>query len=264
MNVKHVFSGVAGGTNTSKTVEAASGSDKTLAMAAVASITVNQDEDDDRHRQHRRHDGVRQHLRRRQSHRQAQGLLPVGRSLAPPEADYDASKGADYLAGWSIELSPLGADVGWGDVEWKDNPFEDLECGASDPIMVADHVDVCEMFDAEVSLATGKGWKPEVVFDANSRVVMWRAGATAGTGTSMFKTVWFDDNLNGAILKDTKAAAQADRAMALGGTDASTSGLHDLYNQNGSDEQHRQDLGAPHRFATWRPDRRATSARSTC
>ena len=41
MNVKHVFSGVANGTNTSRTVKAASGTNKTLAMAAVASITVN-------------------------------------------------------------------------------------------------------------------------------------------------------------------------------------------------------------------------------
>ena len=235
MNVKHVFSGVAGGTNTSKTVEAASGSDKTLAMAAVASITVDQDADDD--------DTVNIDDMMVCDNTYDDGNLtdrPKGcfRLVGPgaTRPDYDASKGADYLSGWSIELSPLGADVAWGDVDWEENPFEDLECGASDPIMVADHVDICEMFDAEVSLATGKGWKPEVVFDENSRVVMWRAGATAGTGTSMFKTVWFDDNLNGAILKDTKAAAQADRAMALGGTDAAASGLHDLYNQNVADD----------------------------
>ena len=231
MNVKHVFSGVAGGSNTSKTVEAASGSDKTLAMAAVASITVDQDENDG--------DTANIDDTMVCDNTYDMGNLtdrPDGCfRLAGPGAgrsDNDASKGADYLSGWSIELSPLGADVAWGDVDWEDNPFEDLECGASDPIMVADHVDICEMFDAEVSLATGKGWKPEVVFNPDHRVVMWRAGATAGTGTSMFKTIWFDDNLNGAILKDTKAAAQADRAMALGGTDAAASGLHDLYNQN--------------------------------
>ena len=48
MKVKHVFSGVSlGGTNTSKTVDGkAKGSDQTLAMAAVASIYVDADEDD--------------------------------------------------------------------------------------------------------------------------------------------------------------------------------------------------------------------------
>ena len=153
----------------------------------------------------------------------------------------DPSKGADYLSGWSIELSPVGGDVAWGDVDWDDDPFEDLTCGDADPIMVSDRVNICEMFDAEVSLATGKGWKPTVVFDADTdRVVMWKATASAGSGESMFKTVWFDDNLNGAILKDTKAAAQADRAiaLALGGSAsaANASGLHDLYNQNNADD----------------------------
>ena len=46
MNVKHIFSGVTSGTNTSKAVEAAKGSNKTLAMAAVASIYVDEEDDD--------------------------------------------------------------------------------------------------------------------------------------------------------------------------------------------------------------------------
>ena len=60
----------------------------------------------------------------------------------------------------------MDADVSWGDVEWEDDPFEDLTCGDSDPIMVADHVDICDMFDTEVGMATGKGWKPDVVFNS--------------------------------------------------------------------------------------------------
>ena len=106
-----------------------------------------------------------------------------------------------------------------------------------DPIMVADHVDICDMFDTEVSMATGKGWKPDVVFNADNRVVMWSAGATAASGHErMFKTLWFDDNLNGKIKKDTKASDQADRATALTASgDTGTrpdNGLHDLYDQN--------------------------------
>ena len=148
-------------------------------------------------------------------------------------ADHDASKGADYLAGWTIELSPVGADVGWGRVDWEEDPFEDLTCGASDPITVADHVDICEMFDDEVSLATGKGWKPTVVFTADTnQVVMWRAGATAGTGTKMFKTVWFDDNLNGKILKDTDAPRPDPDGDEAGTAEGAAATIHDLYDQN--------------------------------
>ena len=62
---------------------------------------------------------------------------------------------------------------------------------------------------------------------------MWKATASAGTGESMFKTVWFDDNLNTKILKDATAAVQADRQIAVGTNNTPTpSGLHDLYNQN--------------------------------
>lgn len=78
--------------------------------------------------------------------------------------------------------------MSWGNVDWEDDPFEDLTCGDADPIMVSDHVDVCEMFDTEVGMATGKGWKPEVVFDTDNQVVMWRAGAIPASGhEKMFK-----------------------------------------------------------------------------
>ena len=236
MNVKHIMSGVSAGTNSETTVEAASGSDKTLAMKAISGvITVDADADVG--------DTVGIDESEVCDNTYDEGTLtdrPKGcfRLIGPGAMGRDDAKGPDYLSGWSIELSPLGADVAWGNVDWDDNPFEDLTCASMDPIMVADHVDICDMFDTEVSMATGKGWKPTVVFGENNQVIMWSAGATAASGHErMFKTLWFDDNLNGKIKKDATSAAQADRVTALaasGVTDAPpTNGLHDLYNQNG-------------------------------
>ena len=244
MNVKHIMSGVSSGTNSETTVEAASGSDKTLAMKAIAGvITIDAEEDD------AATTGINEMQVCDNTYTEedvsSKEDRPAGcfRLIGPGAMGRDAAKGPDYLAGWSIELSPQGADVMWGNVDWEDNPFEDLECEAMDPIMVADHVDICDMFDTEVGMATGKGWKPDVVFNADNRAVMWAAGATASSGHErMFKTLWFDDNLNGKIKKDTKAADQTDRNTALtaSGVDATstpttTNGLHDLYNQNDYD-----------------------------
>ena len=244
MKVKHVFSGVAGGKNTSSTVDAAKGSDKTLAMKAVSDVilvsadaddtaTVNTDESVICDNTYTAED-VSSKVDR-------PGGANCFRLIGPGagRTDNDASKGADYLSGWSIELSPVDADVSWGNVDWEDDPFEDLECDAADPIMVADHVDVCDMFDTEVSMATGKGWKPEVVFDTDNRVVMWRAGATAASGHErMFKTIWFDDNLNGKILKDTtgRAARRPDPDGTGAGTaEGAQATIHDLYDQDEND-----------------------------
>ena len=48
-------------------------------------------------------------------------------------ADHDASKGADYLAGWTASNCPAGQVppwVAWGRVDWEEDPFEDLKCDA--------------------------------------------------------------------------------------------------------------------------------------
>ena len=70
--------------------------------------------------------------------------------------------------------------------------------------------------------------------DANRSVVrMWRVGATSAT-TDRFKTLWFDDNLNGKIRKDSGA----DRPMldpdGDGTADVEANALHDLYDDNDS------------------------------
>ena len=238
MEVKHVFSGVDGGTNTDKTVEADKGSDKTLAMAAVASIYVDQEDDDADTA------GIDETMVCDNNYDEGELTdMPEGcfrlRGPGAGRSDNDASKGADYLSGWTIELSPVGGDVAWGRVDWENDPFEDLTCGDADPITVADHVDICAMFDDEVDLATGKGWEPTVVFgseradftaasDNANAVVMWKATASAGTGTKMFKTIWFDDNLDGKILKDTENRPM----VSVDGTATAGDKLNDLYNQN--------------------------------
>ncbi len=244
MKVKHVFAGVSGGRNTTSTVDAAKGSDQTLAMKAVTDVILVSADADAADTANTDESVVCDNMYTSEdvsSRVDRPGGSNCFRLIGPGagRTDNDASKGANYLSGWSIELSPVDADVSWGSVEWEDDPFEDLECGAADPIMVADHVDICDMFDTEVSMATGKGWKPEVVFDANNRVVMWRAGATAATGHErMFKTIWFDDNLNGKILKDTsgRGARRPDPDGAGAGTAAGAQAtIHDLYDQDESD-----------------------------
>ena len=138
----------------------------------------------------------------------------------------------DYLAGYSLELSPQGAGVTWGRVDWDEDPFEDLTCDSM-TMMVADQVDICAMFDAEVDYAIGGSddWSPEVVFDENNRVVMWRAPAeNSGGDGKVFKTLWFDDNLNGKIKDD----GDANRTGIVGDGNTANA-MHDLYNQNADD-----------------------------
>ena len=244
MKVKHVFSGVANGRNQSSSLDAKKGSNQALTMKAVTdAILIGGADADDTNTEW---DDTLAACDNPYEDEDVSAKVdrPGGencfRLLGPGagRADNDASKGANYLSGWSIELSPVDADVSWGSVDWEDDPFEDLTCEGADPIMVADEVDVCSMFETEVDGATGKGWKPEVVF-ADNRVVMWRAGATAATGhEKMFKTVWFDDNLNGKILKDTtgRGARRPDPDGDGGGTAAGAQAtIHDLYDYHQDD-----------------------------
>ena len=167
MNVKHIFSGVGGGTNTDTTVKADKGSDQTLAMKAVAEIYVDAEENDDETANVNEMDVCDNTYDAGDLTDEPEGCFRL-RGPGAGRGDNNPGKGADYLAGWTIELSPVGGDVSWGRVDWDDNPFEDLECGASEPIVVADHVDICAMFDDEVDLATGKGWEPTVVFGSET------------------------------------------------------------------------------------------------
>ena len=219
MEVKHVWSGVSDGRNTSVTTDAAKGSNKTLAMTAVDGVIIVDDADanlvacDNTY------------------------AAPTGSSsLFEPKGCFrligpgPGDNAPDYLAGYSLELSPQGAGVTWGRVDWDDDPFEDLTCDSL-TMMVADQVDICAMFDAEVDYAIGDGWSPEVVFNDSDQIVMWRAPAeNSGGDGEVFKTLWFDDNLNGKIKDD----GSANRAGTVGQGNTANA-MHDLYNQNVDD-----------------------------
>ena len=211
--VKHVFDGVANGTNGSVSTEAASGSDKALTMknfsgALLADTDATMDGNQDPCRVDDDYD------MERGGHFKPDGCF---RFLGPGPAD----KAPDYLSGYTLDISPADIGVAWGNVVWEDDPFEGLEC-ESMSVTVSDHVDVCDMFEAEVSYATGGGWSPTVLFSDTDTVMRWEAPTKkAKSGTSNFTTVWFDDNLNGDIKKD-----KGDRHPEGGNA------LNDLYNQN--------------------------------
>ena len=240
MTVTHIFSGVAKGSNSSTKTNAAKGNDKTLTMKAVpGAVTVDVPDEDtpedsvvvceDTYDEGKISDKPEGCFR----------LIGPG-AMGRANAKTGAPEGPDYLAGYSLELSPKDAGVTWGRVDRDEDPFEDLKCGSM-TMMVADEVDICAMFDEEVDYAIGDGWSPEVVFTAadadggGNQVVMWRAPAeNSGTNAAdgegvtegkVFKTVWFDDDLDGKI-------KNANPRRPTGDADA-TSQIHDLYNQNG-------------------------------
>ena len=88
------------------------------------------------------------------------------------------------------------------------------------------------MFEDEVDYAIGKGWSPEVVFSIEAdvdalaqhyrpgnQVVMWRAPAEksggggadddSATEGKVFKTLWFDDDLDGKIKNSQSTVVRA-------------------------------------------------------
>ena len=123
--------------------------------------------------------------------------------------------------------------------------------------VVADQVDVCAMFEDEVDQALEGGWggsKGTVDVAAMARATVGNATTDTGGGDGSvarmwhvtvknpgpspdrFRTLWFDDNLNGKIRKDSNASflrpGQGDDADSDGDIPAHSNGLHDLYNSN--------------------------------
>ena len=149
----------------------------------------------------------------------------------------------NYLSGYMVEVAAKDSAVSWGDVDWEEDPFEDLECEKM-TFMAADQVDVCAMFEDEVDQALAAGWGPRPSRKVTVSVTGTGAGGTADTADSngvgaeasrwevgassasadRFKTLWFDHNLNGKLKRDTGPRYDEN----------DTSGLHDLYDDNGS------------------------------
>jgi hypothetical protein len=64
------------------------------------------------------------------------------------------SDSVNYASGYSVTMSPKDAAVGWGSVDWEDDPFEGLECeGSTFEATAQPEFDVCELLDEEVATA---------------------------------------------------------------------------------------------------------------
>ena len=143
---------------------------------------------------------------------------------------------ANYLSGYSVELAAKDSEVAWGDVDWEDEPFADLKCEPM-TFVVADQVDVCAMFEDEVDQALEGGWggsKGTVDVAAMARATVGNAETAAGGGDGSvarmwhvtvknpgpspdrFRTLWFDDNLNTKIRKDSNASFERPMQGAVG------------------------------------------------
>ena len=222
MTVKHMFSGVAKGTNYEVSgPDAAKGTNKALKMDRKNTNTADTDENN------AYRPGIRIAADDMMELTPAGGANPSACTETGSYADTIGSNhrpvncfrivaagGTNYLDGYSVEVSAKGSAVTWGSVEWENDPFEDLTC-ESMTVMAADQVDVCEMFEAEVDQALAGGWGGSkgtvtvVPGDGKSgnpfatELMSWTVGVPGAT-TDRFKTLWFDDDLNGKI-RDSKA-----------------------------------------------------------
>ncbi len=239
MTVKHKFSGVAKGRNYSVSgPDAAKGSDKALNLDKVKSATASTWNDNHGYGdgiQIRQDDNVAE---TGDNPTLAASNNPsacyadneygetIGQNHRPANCFRIVADGANYLGGYSIEVAAKDSAVAWGSVEWDeiDDPFEDLTCDSMD-LMATDSMamSVCDLFEDEVDQALAGGWgnedldgngsvassergQAQVVINTTSgnanegNVEMWRA-SVRGASMDRFKTLWFDDDLDGKIRK---------------------------------------------------------------
>ena len=254
MTVKHVFSGVARGTNGSASSKAAKGDDKSLPGAnfsTAITADVADDEDDvddvpviacvpdagetagDSTQGGRNYPGrTRTGIFKPGNCIRLTGLGAAGKATA-------TTKGPDWLSGYTLEMSATGAEVDWGSsVEWDTDPFEDLTCD-SVTVAAADYLDVCSLFEEEVDEATGGDWTFTAMWggtaadgnDSTSRATMWTL-APDDAAAKRFSTLWFDDDLDGKIKNKNP-----DRPSGAGD-------LHDLYDNNATGGEDTDDARA--------------------
>jgi hypothetical protein len=119
-------------------------------------------------------------------------------------------------------------------VNWEEDPFEDLTCD-SKTFMAAEQVDVCALFEDEADQAFAKGWGSVVIdleddpnqvgteLATSMAVQQWRV-APKSASSERFKTLWFDDNLDGKLPKKGTSTFAYGLKM-----------LNDLYDTHGNE-----------------------------
>ena len=268
MTVKHIFSGVDDGSNYDLSgPDASSGTGKALKMDRKNTSTAATDEND----------AYRPGIRIAVNDKLELGADDGGTANATAcfsDSDYQrnvggnhqpnncfriiSTGGANYLSGYSIELTAKDSAVSWGEVDWDE--FDDLTCESMTfSAMDSLDTDVCDLFAAEVdyALSRSQGWggrhntvwvqtveqtlvsTTQTGVTNHALVTEWRvgigapltgddtdttvtevAGDYAGVSGDRFTTLWFDDDLDGAIRKRS-----SHRTARRGGPT-------DLYNQN--------------------------------
>ena len=251
MTVMHHFEGVAKGTNYSVAGrDAAKGMDKALAMDLGSGTAT--DADKDVSTSNEDYEPALLVMADGEACVDYESsALASKRGIDMPESCFRVIGSPDYLSGYSVEVEAKDSAVAWGEVEWEDDPFEGLTCD-SVTFMAADQVDVCAMFEEEVDYAMDEGeeWVPSVDFkrydtgtateDTTSadapatatdrpgtwdqfRAYQWKASLDTTPSGHQFKTLWFDDNLDGKLPK------KGTSAFAPG-----AKGLNDIYDANGN------------------------------
>ncbi|MCY4670129.1 MAG: hypothetical protein OXC29_19355, partial [Rhodococcus sp.] len=148
--------------------------------------------------------------------------------ISTADKDNDAkTPDANYFGGYSLELTPKAADVGWGSkVQWEEDPFEDedLEC-ESKTYNASEMVDICDLFETEVDEALADPWggskgtsvtavvlngRDAATDDVNTKLEWLEIAAPASASSRRFQTLWFSNNDGGMNLADTDIYADTD------------------------------------------------------
>ena len=248
MKIEHSFDGVTGGLNTSETTDQkASKKAAGVTMKAVEGVTIVDREADDT---------ASPEVLAIDACDIEYGTAMSASHLFEPTSCFrflghgGGDDNPDYLAGYNLEITPVGGDVSWGSVDWgDDDPFDgdEYKCGVRMESM-ADHLTqdaICEMFEDEVNQAIddGDGWADPVVRfsvpsgdalegDGNATAWHWTAmvkeddGVTTATA-DVFKTLWFDDDL------DTNLKGEAANGKFTS-TEPGPRGFNDLYGYHAS------------------------------
>ena len=89
------------------------------------------------------------------------------RGIDEPDTCFRVTASPKYIDGYSVELGAMGSSVTWGEVEWEEDPFEDLTCDSM-TFAAMDQADMCSMFEMEVDQALKAGWIGDANGDGDS------------------------------------------------------------------------------------------------